>query len=920
MNSEVWFILAYSLATHIVQHFEFQNCSTPIPNRQSSLWVYGLRSRPVLHRFDPNAILRSLLDSLEVEYPELRSDHFYLTVEGRHLASFLPTVALMDIGLGNNSILFARLRLRGGKKNKARSTDVIDLTSDERIQVTARTYVDSVQDLSVISEYWPIAKKHEPEVAYLVDFRVNTPRYILDGKSIDAFIKHECQDAWEGAIGSVHRSTFCHILQTECRRSMLHCKGCFKCNFGLYDGLLQGYQRWSPEDQTSRNADIHSAFEASRSEAESQIANTIAFYRTVINETCTSVLLDGSICGGYPVFLKYRTPRRGPSHFIGCSHWYPEHRQQGILHFFRLIPIGVKEDILAKLFAGLLIYDPLRPLDDEIVPFTEACSNFVHPAHVPVSKECDRLHLSIGTWFPGEFHPHKCEAYLTTLVPLDPSDHRAVVIPKKGCRTEQYRSCIGASGIMGATPVKVDNALSTSRILNGKMPQELHDSMIDNRNRRTIIYKARIQEFPAGFGINGVYRQFTKEREGDVEQKYIQSIHAFGENSHARWIMVDTTFKAVHGDTNQFKVVIWSDKLQKRLVVGRVWTNSATRAAFFHIWNGLFDAHKVITGMELNFKLFSHSSSLLGVIGDTEAAQALGFGDVVLQRRLNDPRNTGLTLSDTDTVLLHLWKTCLVHYERGIFKLRGHVKDEVIEQLRIFPFLETDQDISRFKMYCDELGLTNKKLNDWWRHKTSHNWLLSSLNPKLSFESSHAGDNQVMSTNHTLLEAILLAKTYDDQVARGIKASLNSGILSNRHNTLSHRFAAQGRRKESMYRKKQLVSIDHERELVLKTSIKSMQNELKELKETCRTPRKKVKTLKAQVDDFIHSYDGATSSRFSFNLHHSVSTAPYPLPMSSSKYNTGDTHAFTGANNHILYPVDNNSDLLMSYPDTYSPQ
>jgi hypothetical protein len=63
-------------------------------------------------------------------------------------------------------------------------------------------------------------------------------------------------------------------------------------------------------------------------------------------------------------------------------------------------------------------------------------------------------------------------------------------------------------------------------------------------------------------------------------------------------------------------------------------------------------------------------------------------------------------------------------------------------------------------------------LTDWWAHKQSYPWLLPSLNRELShfdkrhwdltpsdsnpIEGSHVQDNQVNSTNRTLLEAILL--------------------------------------------------------------------------------------------------------------------------------------------------------------------
>lgn len=198
--------------------------------------------------------------------------------------------------------------------------------------------------------------------------------------------------------------------------------------------------------------------------------------------------------------------------------------------------------------------------------------------------------------------------------------------------------------------------------------------------------------------VSGVWNEYMKERKLIPQNRYIQGFHSFGENSHviitlypplvkyimtAQWIMVDTTFKVVYGGTNEFKILIWDTTMQRcelklffesfscslvmislGIVVGRVWTNSATRNAFFHIWNGLWDAIKNVSERELNFRTFSPGSSLLGVVGDAEGAQAQGFGDMVLHRNLNERFDS--KIQDSDTVLMHLWKTCTVHFDRWV--------------------------------------------------------------------------------------------------------------------------------------------------------------------------------------------------------------------------------------------------------------
>ncbi|KAJ7677521.1 hypothetical protein B0H17DRAFT_1206935 [Mycena rosella] len=228
----------------------------------------------------------------------------------------------------------------------------------------------------------------------------------------------------------------------------------------------------------------------------------------------------------------------------------------------------------------------------------------------------------------------------------------------------------------------------------------------------------------------------------------------------ASWIMVDTTFAVVHGSTNEWKLLIWLSGFDKRTVIGRVWTDRATRGAFVLVWSGIFDAIERITGKAVNFKVFSRTGCLLGAIGDAEGAQAQGLGDVIILRGMNTSTVNGTSTVTVDSILLFIWKTCLVHFKRGVFALEAHVDDFVFNYLLGFPYLQTAQEITDFRTFY------------WWAHKISYPWLLPSLNRHLTsmshlhwdltpgdtnpIEGSHVQDNQVNATNQTLIEAILL--------------------------------------------------------------------------------------------------------------------------------------------------------------------
>ncbi|KAE9384038.1 hypothetical protein BT96DRAFT_842891, partial [Gymnopus androsaceus JB14] len=477
---------------------------------------------------------------------------------------------------------------------------------------------------------------------------------------------------------------------------------------------------------------------------------------------------------------------------------------------------------------------------------------------------------------------------LAIFVPVDPTDLRAVIVPKAGiahnhptfprmkvpCAVRmKYANAVEIFGPVAATTLRVDKAASTRSLLGGKLPQELHESMINDRVRRNIVKGMKHESAPSGFDL-GVLHQFNLEQQDVLAERYIQSVNTHADGMYviitmnpqlapflhkARWIMVDTTFKVVHGKTNEWKLVIWVGEFNKRLVVGRVWSNRATRSAFQLVWDGIFDAVKVLTGKELVFRLFSKSSELMGAIGDAEGAQAQALGDTVISRRMNNPAVSKMASFNADEILLSIWKTCLVHYTRGILNILDHISSEDQDYLRRFLYLELGET-PEFYEFCN--NHTNKKIQDWWRHKKSYPWLLPSYNRSLSqmkkkywdlmpadtnpIEGSHAQDNQVMSTNHPILHAIILlvvhvnysrnlltfdslsAKQYDNDNARILLASMNSGILAKRDNTQEDLFKAQGRRQESMNRKRCATaeaSVEEER---LSSQLKDYQGKAKE--------------------------------------------------------------------------------------------
>ncbi|KAF9018763.1 hypothetical protein BDZ89DRAFT_1165024, partial [Hymenopellis radicata] len=624
-----------------------------------------------------------------------------------------------------------RRRVHNGRpgKGKGRVADI-----DRSLQLTERLVVDTVEKISEAWEYWPVSDSDE-RVAYILDLRddpaclevkaATSAKSVGSSKGItvkhltvDAFIKRECQDSWGGPTGSSSKLTAVYLLDpaseegVKCRVSHLSCKGCYVCSSSDPD-LLSGFERWSSTDQTQDDLFTNPVFEAHSRESTSKIARAQAFYRSVMGMKCTARSLNGEVCGGSAILRKFKKgTQAGKSLFVGCANWREDDKKAGIYHRFTAIRTDVSETLVQRLFAG----DDLGTLTDEeeVKQMQEPCPKIAHPGHLPKDARCKLTHVDRdGRIVEGRYTLHDCPARLTIYVPEDVSDLRAVIVPKSGVAhnhpifpamktpyavAKKYKEAIRTFGPAGATTLRVDKAASTSTLLDGMLPQELHPSLINNRRRRDFLRESKLEISPQGRDVFGVLVQLQRSHEQQIPAKgrYIQSVTILSDSTHvvvtiepklaplahkARWIMVDTTFKVVHGKTNEWKLVIWSDELMKRVVIGRVWCNRATRTAFQRVWSDTFDAIREITGKALNFQIFSPKSRLLCAIGDSEGAQAQGFADTIISHRMHEFEGSVYVNMGVDELLMHLWKTCLVHFDRGILGIRAYISQDTFDYL-----------------------------------------------------------------------------------------------------------------------------------------------------------------------------------------------------------------------------------------------
>ncbi|KAJ7854152.1 hypothetical protein B0H14DRAFT_3865581 [Mycena olivaceomarginata] len=254
---------------------------------------------------------------------------------------------------------------------------------------------------------------------------------------------------------------------------------------------------------------------------------------------------------------------------------------------------------------------------------------------------------------------------------------------------------------------------------------------------------------------------------------------------------------------------------------------------------------------------------------------------------MNTPHVNGVPTVTVVSILLFIWKTCLVHFKRGVFKLEAHVDDYVFNCLLGFPYLETSEEIAAYRDFCQ--ASTNPKVQSWWAHKINYPWLLPSLNRSLTqmshlhwdltpgdtnpIEGSHVQDNQVNHTNLTILEAVLSARAYDQETARIITASKASGVMENGNNSQMARFSAQARRQaRSRVKAMEKANADGGKEL---------RGKLLNSQQQIATRDAEIKRLQAEVDALQERRRGPSQ----LFIVDSPPSSPSPIPRTRGSAN-----------------------------------
>ncbi|KAJ7804189.1 hypothetical protein B0H13DRAFT_2687480 [Mycena leptocephala] len=713
-------------------------------------------------------------------------------------------------------------------------TDIVSKAIDGLAKINRQTKVERVEYLNnVIPSYFPVPRTR---TAFILDLR--DPKFDFYDKAgdpllADTLILDANQESWATTGGGGDQLPACLLFNGQpikCRRSRHTCNGCYHCS--ELDKSLVNVTRF--ELDTSSRAEVISAEIATRiAEGDTPEKLAAAFHRVIMsaNRKCTAKDHIGAPCEGHPIMKAKNDGTLRMGWFITCSEWTPnwcDHRSDSI-------PDNVGPILLAELMSPTAAFSSASN--------TAPCSRIISARVGQREKYCAHVHLKQGKTVRGTMIHHPCPAYMTIYVPLDSSLRMACVVFDPGCPhshpmspmtklslnyEETYRKCVRATGILGTTVQKVDDAPTTLLLLKGQSPAMYHPALHTKRLKQGIIRDEKLKASPEGLGVAGIYARHVKDLDLPPEERYIQSIITtpggriiiitmvpyLANLVHvARTVQVDTTFGRTLGDLNEWEFIIWYGSVERVLTVGRVYTNGADRPHYKCLFDELQKIIFRLTGKQLRFKRFTRGGNLITMGVDLEAAQVQGASDSFLPT--NEPEYSGITTEDPDEFSEYYVRACISHAKRGVHRLKPFVTAEVFARLMDFPYMKTEEDVTNFTSWV--AGLNVKKVQDWWKHKLQYRWIIPSLVKSQSRihsadwditdsstnlnEGQHHWTNQQTGVKLTPLEAVEAARKVDFKTAREVQDSLETGILDNNSNNMLHRMGRKVQRAANAHAK-----------------------------------------------------------------------------------------------------------------------
>ncbi|KAJ7730115.1 hypothetical protein DFH07DRAFT_756469, partial [Mycena maculata] len=321
----------------------------------------------------------------------------------------------------------------------------------------------------------------------------------------------------------------------------------------------------------------------------------------------------------------------------------------------------------------------------------------------------------------------------------------------------------------------------------------------------------------------------------------------------------DNTYARVHGTWKEWEVVIFLERFNFRVTIGRIYSQHETLDVFTRMWPGLWETIAYVTKTEVKFK-FIDGEGLKAILVDGSKPQANALGAYLVGR--NQPHLSGIHERNPKLILLEILRTCIFHLERKFSAMAKIVPGIPMGRIRRCPYIKTQQELDEFVQWCKDSEY--KVVRDWIADKDSAPWFFPSINRFLSNmseddwlltpgdtnlnESAHPYTNQHTGTNLSILEAIQTAYRLDLQMEEKIRTMVDSCVLVNHLNTKPQRDRRNASRRESHYRqaaerseaRDELETIDDaiQQSTTLTQSLRSRKKELKATSGVKQTKRK----------------------------------------------------------------------------------
>ncbi|KAJ6628521.1 hypothetical protein B0H10DRAFT_2428806 [Mycena sp. CBHHK59/15] len=553
------------------------------------------------------------------------------------------------------------------------------------------------------------------------------------------------------------------------------------------------------------------------------------FMKIICGAKCFARDSNGSHCQGGPILnAKPHGASRDHQYFVGCSGWTPKF-QQG--HRMHSIPDHVNENLLARALAG-------QPLTDDPSKDTPPCSGVVH-LHIGLRrKHCPHAHIVDGTQIRARIINYPCNAIHYIYVPLDTTIRKALIIHNDTGHNhpmliltkvsfglkDTYRKCIEANGVLRATVSKIDDGMnllcgtrifswelsisqSTKMVLNGKTPAAYAAPLHNKRVKQDLLHAAKLEKYPNGLDVDAIEPMFHADLMKPLPERYIHSYLKLLDDPGVTSFDGDTTFKGIEGKLNEWELTIFAKVVQRAASILRAYINRASTDFFELLFDELQHVKLMVTGKPIPLRKFVRGGNLLVTNVDMDPAQLIGLSRSVM--KYNDPEYSGIPNDTPPEQIAPLFiKVCWRHGKEPVNDFESLVSTSDFDCLKYFVYIDSKEALNAFSAFVYGLGV--EKITNWWRHKEMHSWIIPCLVKSQSLISADVWDSTPSTTNTneaqhhwtnsltgiklTPVEAIESRRMVDLNFASEVKMSIQTGILSNPNNEMSHHMARNSQR------------------------------------------------------------------------------------------------------------------------------